>query len=112
MSSSQNMNGQSGTGKVSAQVSAPAGVDTVLQVTYDPDKVTLTGPAGCTSSTGMITCRLAGGAIPLQTFDVDLVDRSGNVSRSATIGFVVTVASPYVDPVPGNDTDAETVTRR
>ena len=50
--------------------------------------------------------------IPLQTFDVDLVDRAGNVSRSATIGFAVAVASPYVDPVPGNDTDSETVTRK
>jgi hypothetical protein len=112
VSSSQNMNGQSGTGKVFAQVSAPTGVDADLKVTYDPDKVTVTGPAGCTTSLGAITCRLSGGVILLQAFDVDLVDRNGNVSRSATIGFAVTVASPYVDPVSGNDTASETVTRR
>jgi hypothetical protein len=111
VSSSQNMNGQSGTGKVSARVSAPTGVGAVLRVTFDPDKVTLTGPADCTPSTGGITCPLSGGEV-LKTFDVDLVDRTGNVSRSATIGFAVTVASPYVDPASVNNTASETVTRR
>ena len=112
VTSSQDMRGESGKGTVSAQVSAPSGVPVTLHVAYDPEKVTVTTPVGCSGPAGTLSCSFTGGPVPLKTFAVELVDRQGNETKTAVITFTVTVGAEFVDPTPGDNSASETVNRK
>jgi hypothetical protein len=106
--SSQTTNGGFGRGRVFADVAVdPVGTDVMLTVTFDPDRLILTTPAGCEQVPGVITCPFTGATIPRQAFDVDV---RGLGFIRALITFTVSVPGQD-DAVPSNDTALEWISR-
>ncbi|QNN51929.1 sigma-70 family RNA polymerase sigma factor [Nocardioides mesophilus] len=109
LSMSDDLDGKSGKGSVTATVDAPAGVEVRLTASFDAADLEVTPTStGCTVTAGLITCTVTGGGSV--DLDVALVDRP-NASGSATLSLAATPVGA-VDLDPSDNSGSVSVQRK